>query len=218
MVGLVEAGLAAGERPGADSCGIGEFPADSGLRWGGHGAGDHDKRIARGGREIARDDRESFEIAGGRRRGADGGRVPAHFEQAGIFGRRLDLIGALALDGDGDPGEHVGGGAGGRRKNALFEGDGDIALGVGGTLVIHRDHERPGTKTRAIHHEVITHLGAQPGRAAQDEGAAGHRGGIANFAIGPDDNAVGQARGTCRRIGVRSGILRRQRRRIRDRH
>ena len=148
--------------------------------------------------------------------------IPAHLEEPRIFRGRRGLVGALALDRDQDAGLHVtrhtAGQGGDGLGRAGAQGNGHITLGIGRPLIVHDEERGAGAKARAVHHEVISRRGVEPGRETEDERGTGPRGGITDLAEGADVKTVGQARVAHGRGGARARILRREGRGIRDGH
>jgi len=217
VVGLVKARFAAGELGDAGGNGVGELPADGGLGCRTR-SGHLYKRIARGLGEVARQHDEGLGVAGRGRAGAGGGGIPADFVEAGIKRGRFHLVGALPLDGDQHSRRHVGLLPGGGIGDALPKRDGDIALGVGRAAVTDGHQRCTVAEIRAVHHQIVTHLGVEPRRAAEDKRAAAHGRDVAYLAEGADDHPIGEPRVPHRSGGACVRINRRQRGGAGNRH
>ena len=167
-----------------------------------------DERIARGRREIARDDEVRRGVGRGRRCGRVRGHVPAHFVEAGIFGGHVGLVRALTVDIDEIAGNGIGGGPGRGGRHRLGQRQRDVAAGIGRPGIVNHGDLVAATEVGPIHHQVIAHLRMKSGRAVHNDGLLGHVAAARHLGRGPNHDAIGQAREALGRGAVAAGVLR----------
>lgn len=193
MIRLVEGRLAADVLARVDHGGIGKLPANAGLGRAGHRTGHHEEGIVGGRREVAREnDKRLRGITQRRRIRIFCVWVPTNFVQSGILGRRLNLVGSLALNVNGSTGRHIRGG-GTPIGNRLLQRDHDVAGRRGRGVGVNHEDARACAHIRAVHHEIVSNLRIQAGRDGDNERGQTLGNRIAHLAKRANDGAVGQS-------------------------